>query len=40
MLIYLLDIKWCLDFWDLSVQVPFERLDVYGLSDWTRHCET
>lgn len=38
MLIYLLDIEWCLYFWNLFLQIPFERLDVYGLSDWARHC--
>jgi hypothetical protein len=34
---YLLDIEWRLDLCDVDVKIGFERLDVNGLSDSSRH---
>lgn len=36
-LIYLLYVQWRLDSWDMLVDVPLQRLDIYGLSDCTCH---
>jgi hypothetical protein len=37
---YLLHVERCFDLGDMDVEVVFERLDVYGLSDTACHLET
>jgi hypothetical protein len=37
---YLLHVEWCFDLRDVDVEIVFERLDVYRLSDTACHLET